>query len=92
MLIETLVIFWLAAFGIWIAATRFVRSRGYPGWYLSYIGAGSKNPTWGSLAEIRQSGDAHDQTRAVFYRNAILASYVGFFVAFLMLMHSYLGG
>jgi len=92
MLIHGLVALIILATVLWVAATRFVRSRGYPGWYLTYIGAGSTNPTWQSLAEIRQSGRASDRRTARRLWRALLATYALFFVVFIVLAHSYLSG
>lgn len=92
MLVESLVIIGIVAFGVWIAATRFVRSRGHKGWYLTYIGVGSTNPTWQSLTEIKRTGEKSDRRKARTYWNVLLIVYVLFFLVFGLLAHSYLAG
>ena len=47
---------------IWVAATRFVHSRGYAGQYVSFIG--KVNPTWDSLLALAKADDPADARKA----------------------------
>lgn len=72
----------------WLAATAFVRSRGYSGNYAMKTGVTQRNETWSSLKVLSSDGRPEDRRKAKAYCLVMVGSYLAGFSFFIVMLRN----